>query len=600
MTTQPLEPLEPEGFLENRVNSSCPQDLAESVATINDDDDDLSAFNVFDDLRTLNLGSISWTVLDKVYPLLNPFGRPTVILPSSSYFAIGTSKGMIPIFNNKQFFQLVLVPGTTCPISKVQFLCASVDGTHISASLESGDVLIWDLNNDAQKDTTNDKRTREILPIIHISEHRSRKIAALGFLSERHTAVIVSELSGKVSCHSAFRNHLWQLTYKTSELATAQTSNNNCLSTAIYPGSPTLLFSDLQPLAIISESSLSLISSTNSTLCFHEEMNKSLACHLDACWSPCGTKVSFIRDNILTIVYLGRSASEYRLEVQNRVKYSSEENLQCIKWLNKDSVGLLTESKKLVLLDVRQELTVFETIDLLPFNVLNPCITNLACFSQKVVVLTIYNLQMGEVLSWSDIVLQFVQKGAYTSALKSLIFFLRGEGFPPSLFRLHTGYVARKQQMAQPLKNLSMASVRHLLHTSNADTTREVQLYELLSVILSTFSLVFDDDQEAGLFLERAFEQTPDDAGIIFLEVLCKMMHQNRIKSLTPTISSELLRYTAGLDDPKYMSGIVMKLDPQYLDINLAIRLCQKFDLVKEMIYLWNKASFKGLFDSTR
>ena len=104
---------------------------------------------------------INWTSLNKIYSIISVYGGPSCILPTNSYFVLGTNKGALLIFNYKEFLQVILLPQTKKEISsciqqqnslmnrfvtslhsKVVNIVMSYDGTHLAARYESGDVYL--------------------------------------------------------------------------------------------------------------------------------------------------------------------------------------------------------------------------------------------------------------------------------------------------------------------------------------------------------------------------------------------------------------------------------------------------------------------------
>ncbi|CUS22902.1 LAQU0S07e02718g1_1 [Lachancea quebecensis] len=550
----------------------------------------LGTFNLFDDLNKHSIIPILWSPLEKIYTLLTPFGRPALVYPSSSYVAIGTSRGNVVIFSHKQYLQVVLTPGDDCPVSKITQICASVDGTHIAAGLQSGDVVIWNLNAKSRSEGTNGC-PRELNPILHIPNHKPHEITGLGFMSERHTAVIVSDKSGSITCHSAFRNHIWRLAYNTTIISAPGLKTNEVLATATYPGSLGLAFSDTQPMALLSCSHISLISETNLEICFHREIKMGSGSHVQIVWSTCGTKLCYIKGKHLEVIYFKRGFSTSKIETDCCSEWHGQEMLESVEWLTEDSIAVLTESRKFIVFNSQQELQLFETVDFQPVNVLNPPEKSFACFKKQVFVLSSYCVQIGSFLSWSDIVLRFVQRKAFLSALKSVAYFLVAENLPTDVFGLQKCLASRRKQLAQPLRNLSIASIRHFLVHNNEDSAADAFM-ELVMAILATFALVFKDEKDISVFIEQVLELISKPCWPSFLEVILDLVLRKEIRILTPSVSSELLKYASDQKSRNVFADLVLKLDPSSLDINLAVKICQKLGLTNEIIYLWTSSSW--------
>ncbi|SCV00429.1 LANO_0F06810g1_1 [Lachancea nothofagi CBS 11611] len=546
-------------------------------------------FDLFKNLRQQDIDWVSWTPLEKIYQILSPYGHATLIHPGFSYFAIGTSKGSVVIFNYKQFLQVVLLPASECLTSNVTFINTSVDGTHIAASLESGHVFIWDLNSGSRESGAAGGH-HELLPILHITEHESRTVTGLDFLSERHTAVVISDDSGNLAYHSGFRKGIWQLSYSTIDLAASSPTKDFSFVSAGYPGTANLPFSDLQPVAVLSGSSISLISGNKFSLCYYEQLKMSVDSTRQVIWSKCGASVCYFSANLLEVLKFKSVRPLNKLIIEYKVKWVCQEPLKKIEWFSSNFIGVLTSSDKFILLSIHQKIRQFETIDLLPISLLRPVEKSLASFSGQVIVLTNYNLQRGQFLSWSDIILRFVQKGAYMCALKSIRYFMTEPNLPLSILRLQTDFAARKTQLSQPLRNLSVASIRQILSTRSVEISEHL-LLEIIPEALSIYQLVFHDENESQCFIEQAFEQIPEQTKQIFLSTLVSLIERGFITTVTPIVFSELLKYGANSEDPHTIRLLILNMDLSSMDLNFAVRLCQKRRFDRELIYLWNVSS---------
>ncbi|SCU82390.1 LADA_0C04896g1_1 [Lachancea dasiensis] len=545
--------------------------------------DTYSASDFLEELKENDISWITWSPLKKVYLNLSRYGSPTSLLPSSAYFAVGTTRGVVVIFNHKQFIQVALLPNNDCPTSEVTLIEASADGTHVAASLKTGDIFIWDLNGSKDESISLDGN-REILPILHITEHQ--KVTGLGFVSQRHTALIVSSNSGTVSYHSGFRKGLWQLSYSTSKLLSSCPSYDGATLSATYPGSAKDSISDLQPVAIFSESCLSLISANKCELCYSSQLQVESDSQPKLIWSPFGEWLCLKSANALEAFRFDRIDSSTTLSVSSRVRWVSQESLQHVEWLCPYFIAVLTSSHKFIVLDVRGRPHEFFSTDLLPLNLSKPFEKSLTTFKQRLFTLTNFHMQLGEFLSWSDIILRLVQKGAYMTALRAIRFFVSAKDLPFALLRLKEESGARKHQLSQPLRNLSISSIRHVLTNFHYDSSSSI-LMNLLTEIILGHSAIYDGDVELSQFIELALDQIPRQAKDWFFSCLINMSSQRVVKTLSPIVLNEMLRSKSIYEDVNALRSLLFHLDLYSMDINFAIKLCQKLQLNRELIYVW-------------
>ncbi|CEP61780.1 CORVET complex membrane-binding subunit VPS8 LALA0_S04e00474g [Lachancea lanzarotensis] len=546
-------------------------------------------YDLLEDLRHHGIEWTFWVPLEKIYQNLTRYGRPSVVYPAFSYLAVGTSKGVITIFNHKQFLQMALLLDAGSSKSKVTIIRSSVDGTHIAASLESGDVFIWNLN---RKTRNSDKidGPREVTPILHISEHKFKRITGLGFLAERHTAVVVSDDSGTLSCYNGFRKGIWQLSYSTIGLNYFLSTQSSSVATSTYPGLSGAPFSDLQPVAVLSNSSLALVSASNFSQCYQAGIEKDIGIDPSIVWSACGTKLCYSGLHWLEVIRFERDGPAQKLRASSKVGWHCAETIKYAEWLSDSFLGVLTHSNEYMFISINNGVQQFEMIDLLPITLLSTISCPVVYFNRQLYALTNYNLQTGFLLSWSDIILKFVQSGEYISAIRSIRYFVTEEALPFNLLRLQDDVAARRRQFEQPLKNLSIASVRHVIRTQDINCD-EVLLQQVLEESLRDYYLIFDDPTTALDFVEQALDQTPDECKNLFFSCLISLVRKRTITSLTPVVFSELLRSEYVRNEPLVLKHLFFDLDISTMDVDLAIELCKKLKFRRELIYLWTLTS---------
>lgn len=153
---------------------------------------------------------VRWTTLrkisDKAFSEIGKrqFGRPTCIAVSAS-IALGTSKGLILVFDYSQTLRNIIGQGTEATESgSITSLSISADHSTIAGGHASGHIFTWELNKPAK-------------PFLHISPiDRSRvsgtdghikgvAVVHIGFLGIRHTALASADDKGMAFSHLATR-----------------------------------------------------------------------------------------------------------------------------------------------------------------------------------------------------------------------------------------------------------------------------------------------------------------------------------------------------------------------------------------------------------
>jgi hypothetical protein len=113
-------------------------------------------------------------------------------------------------------------------------------------------------------------------------------------------------------------------------------------------------------------------------------------------------------------------------------------------------------------------------------------------------------------------------------------------------------------------------------------------LFEGLVAVTSRACIALDDFE----FLFEDLFQRYDDAGIskIYLQQLEPFILSNKIKLVPPRITQRLVTLHEEDGRPDYVERIIWHIDPACLDINQAIKLCQKFRLYDALIYIHTRA----------
>ncbi|GAV51020.1 hypothetical protein ZYGR_0AD02030 [Zygosaccharomyces rouxii] len=552
--------------------------------------------NFFDDFNNLS-STVKWKTLNKIYPILGAFGGPTCIYPTKSCYVLGTSKGPILIFSTKQFILNRLVPQIVGePTSKhlrspVLDIVVSADGTHLAASYQSGDIFLWNLNANtvelnAEEANDGNEKMAPSRAILQITNHRGRTINGIGFIGSRHTALIVSDNTGGVFYHSGFRTHLWSLTYSSKQVLHISTGEKLLASQAapeIQKREP------LHMIAVLTTSRFAIISTTPRPMTLMLEDLKSIGSReitSNSClaWHENASKVAF-----------SLNESAFVFEIKGVSTFSTQKTFTKIgepalslQWITDDLLGILTVSHNFLMVDVNEDLRVVAKFDFLVHHLLMPPNKHVAVCDKKLLLLTNYGLKVGQLPSWSDITLNHVQTGNYPGALKFIKSLLQ-EYMPLwPLLRLTQDFSKREQELEKPFYNLALAALRFIITHQNADLNK---IYELFSLVLSTVDL-FQDRQlkiePMNAFLEKSMEFFSEDNVDIFFEVLLNMVLEGSMNALPAAIFKPMLINFADAEKLSILEDMIVMLDLRTLDIDLAVKLCQKYGLFCVLMYICN------------
>lgn len=113
-------------------------------------------------------------------------------------------------------------------------------------------------------------------------------------------------------------------------------------------------------------------------------------------------------------------------------------------------------------------------------------------------------------------------------------------------------------------------------------------LFEGLVAACCSASVVLDDFE----FLFEDLFQKYDDSGIapIYLRQLEPFILESKIRYVPPRITQRLVALHEQDSRPDYVERIIWHMDPSCLDLNQAIRLCQKYHLYDALIFIYTRA----------
>lgn len=556
---------------------------------------------------------INWTSFNRIYSIISAYGGPSCILPTNSYFVLGTIKGALLIFNYKEFLQVILLPQTKKEISpslqqqnslmnrfvtslhsKVVNIVMSYDGTHLAASYESGDVYLWNLNYSADiysselhsesTSSNNDigdgfQRTIKPIPaILHITEHQGKEITGIDFMPNRHTGLIISDTHGNVLYHNGHRTGFWNMTYSVQRIL--HVASNEIILNTYLKG---------DKLAILTNKNFGIISIQKNhgfeKMDFKDTVelapiSRDIVPQNSLSWTD--NNLAYSIKNRVTVY-----SEIKKLKETHKSIWNCKELILSIQWMAQNLLGVLTVSHQLLIINPFENFNIVMNIDLLTHDLLIPPNKHFKWYRNKLFLLTNYSFKIGEFVSWSSLLLKKVQSGDYIGSLSLLNQFV-SEKFPiPTFLNLSINYEVRKSQLKDPFNNLVFAALKFLLNNNKVDSIKS-----LISMAIQLQIKWFPRESQkvTSQFLDIAWEtifQQPQDIINHFQEVFLITIHElingNVIRSLSPTLFQAVLqRY------PTSIQTFLFILDKSSWDCDLLIRLCQEQHNLDMLLYIWN------------
>ena len=319
------------------------------------------------------------------------FGRPTCFAISAS-IALGTSKGMILIFDYHQNLKAIIGPGTKAVESgSITSIAISADHTTVAAGHATGSIFTWDISKPAnpflQVLSTDLTRLKSLDTDGHVS---GSAIHHIGFLGSRHTALASADERGMAFSHLASRGMgIIARSVKTTRILGRYPELNPDLSRPRKPSS-VLAFAPL-PLgnyedptdslglvAMLTPYLLVIVSTTPVPQTQHKAARpKEIAAHSTMCatlaWYPAvkrpnnandreettRIKLAYTWSNVLTILEVVEvQAAEIddkekrpTLQFSPRKRWKADEGIVAIQWLSQSVLSVITISQQFIMLE---------------------------------------------------------------------------------------------------------------------------------------------------------------------------------------------------------------------------------------------------------
>ena len=330
------------------------------------------------------------------------FGSPTCLAVSAS-IVMGTSKGIILVFDYSQNLKMIIGSGTKAVESgPVTSVAISADHTTIAGGHANGNIFTWD--------TT--RASRPFLSIPHLDEAQAQNrtadghvpnvtITHISFLGTRHTAIVSADDRGMAFSHLATRGTgALGRTVKTTRIL------------GRYPNAPLPAGKTLKPSTVLAFSSLPLgnveqatdtlgltamltpyllviVSTTPIAQTQHKSARpKDVLAHsaMTGClaWFPAvqlkvpdphsgshisKTKLAYSWSNVLTVLDVDEIPNDDKdqpstFKFKARSRWKCEEAIVAVQWLGRSVLTVLTISQRMIVLEDRT-MRMTEAFDLL-------------------------------------------------------------------------------------------------------------------------------------------------------------------------------------------------------------------------------------------
>lgn len=581
------------------------------------------------------------------------FGRPTCLAVAASII-IGTSKGLILVFDYHQTLKSIIGPGTKAIESgAITSLAISADHTTVAGGHASGNIFTWEIARSAKPFLHIPPLDRRQLESRQSDSHVSDvAVLHLGFLGTRHTALVSADEGGMAFSHLATRGlGAVGRTVKTTRILGRYPPSAGAIeqprkSSSVLAFSPLPLGNVEQPTdslgltALLTPYLLVIVSTTPIAETQHKMSRpKEVVPHstLSGClaWFPAvklkgsgdespqavsKTKLVYCWSNVLTVLDVETSDQQEKgarptLHFRPRSRWRAEEAIVAVQWISRSVLGVLTISQRLIILE-DNTLRMTDSFDLIQKHIFHQDL-----FSRQL------HSVVEQLDEHDDSMHGVVADAFYMSfrAYKGRLFLLgfndvsigtlsnwadrllalMEEGDYIAAIELATSYYngdADKLTVGLPSddvsrhalvqeKLLEMISASLRYTFSRKDSSEdEPTRSRILELASASFSACLSMEEMDFLF-EEVYEAFQNASSEdVFFEILEPYIVEDEIASVPPDVLKDMITQYASQGRATRLEEMICHLDTSTIDINQVTILCRQFSLYDALIYVWTRS----------
>lgn len=205
-------------------------------------------------------------------------------------------------------------------------------------------------------------------------------------------------------------------------------------------------------------------------------------------------------------------------------------------------------------------------------------------------------MRIGSVLSWADRILALCHAGDFVAAIDLTTSYYDSSaigntiGLPATRKARHELLRARALSLMRASLQYAFSEDRLTDGTYDSADGRGVDLTPLFEGLVECCFRACMTIEEPAFLFEDVFEAYANvRIEGIFLEILAKHLLEDRVVDIPPQIIQALLAYHARRGEYEQAERIIWHVDPQRLDINQSIVLCETHALWDAYIYVHNQ-----------
>ncbi|RPA86904.1 hypothetical protein BJ508DRAFT_411060 [Ascobolus immersus RN42] len=601
---------------------------------------------------------VRWTKLKKITiqsfseQARRNLGIPTCIAISAT-IAIGTSKGLVLIFDYGQNLKSVVGIGTKAVESgPVTALAVSQDHTTIASGHADGTIYTWELARPAKPFLTIPSLPLQKLELRKQDGHtEGLAVLHIGFLGTRHTALASADEKGMAFSHLATRGlGAVGRTVKTTRLlgrypfdvgmSVKPRRPSSILGFAPLPLGNIVQATDSMGLIAMLTPYILVIVSTTPIAQTQFKANRpkevSRQMPLSGClsWFPAvklkttgsygqpavsKPRLVYCWSNLLTLMELVTVEDEVdpnrppSLRFRTCARWECEESIVAVQWISRQIICVLTISQRLIILE-DPNLEIAETFDLMAKHIVRH-----STFKNTLLPLTQPGESSSSFTSIADAYYNSFKTykgrvfllcaGELTigtlSNWKDRLLALMEVGDYIAAIQLATSYyigsdnritiglpddpTLRHPLVGDKIIELLKASLRFLF--GKVDRGEEPATKKQAQELAEVCFFACLSIGRIDFIFDEAFENFEEGAAVgTFLETMEKHILDGKIKMLPPTVVKALVIHYTNSGWEERLEDIICRLETTSLDIDQVTSLCSKHRLYDAMAYVWNQA----------
>lgn len=578
---------------------------------------------------------IRWAKLRKISSQIfsesasNLYGKATCLL-AATFIAVGTTKGIVLVFDHHQTLTAVLGPKTNAmKCREVTSLAISADKTYIAVGHTNGHIFTWDLarpssyNLHVHAITPNGRKKGANghmvgTPVIHVA-----------FVGKRHSALISGDVSGMAFTHNAVRTLIGRTVeshriigrYPQAPQPGIEVKPTTLLACAPLPNDERTTGSDLCLVAVLTPNLLALVSVYPSPRTeFKTGRPKSVVNTMglsgSLAWLPAVDKqhprLAYSWSNVLTVMEVNavQRHDGVGLTFTAPKRYVGTESIVSIQWISDKIIALVTITQYLLLINydtmeasatidlankhiqhtdyysrVLQDLTLTDPItnEQTPVVTADTYFNSIKGFKGKLFLMGSYELVFGSIRNWADILLDTMEVGDACGAIDLAISYYQGVK-DPLILGLPQEEEERKEAVSKNMPEMMI----DLIRTNVKVRGQPERLSNLTKSCLNAWIMIGKPD----VLLDALFEcfQASTYVGVFFDE-LTPLISKGIVTHIGPSIFRDLIkRYAVVPEQQEMLEELICVLDVKSMDLDLTISLCKEHHLKDTLVFVWNHA----------